>query len=375
VSIGGRFAWFSPDDRFLAYARSTEVGICEVATGRECRPLYAFSQKVRGPWAVDAQPGGRLLASASDDGVRLWDTASGREVGMLPAGNSRAGLFGPSGDWLLTSGERGIHRWPIRALAPGGTLRFGPPQTIREPKAVRYLCACLSANGRWLGAMAGPAQAVVLDLERPGAAVVLDGHPNVSTMALSPDGRWAVTGTQHGTGIKVWDARSGKLVRDLPAGGYGSGLFSPDGKWLVTTSHDEGTHVREAGTWDIRHHLTKARSSGLAIARDSRLLAINYEHGTAILIDLVNGQELARLPAPNPLPVGPMCFSDDGSQLAVACYNHHCILLWDLRAIRARLKDMKLDWDLPDDPPPAATGPVPLRVEVVPGELATPAPK
>jgi hypothetical protein len=40
-----------------------------------------------------------------------------------------------------------------------------------------------------------------------------------------------------------------------------------------------------------------------------------------------------------------MCFSDDGSQLAVACYNHHTIQVWDLRAIRARLKEMKLDWD------------------------------
>jgi WD40 repeat protein len=236
--------------------------------------------------------------------------------------------------------------------------------------------ACLCANGRWVGAIAAPGRAVVIDLEKPGEAVVLDGHPNVSTIALSPEGRWAVTGTQHGSGIKVWDARTGKLERDLPAGSYSSGAFSPDGKWLVTTSHVEGTHVREVGTWEVRHRLGKEHpsGSGMAISRDSRLLAICFEAGTVTLFDLVKGQELTRLSAPNPLPLGGMCFSDDGSQLAVSCYNHQTIQLWDLRAIRARLKDMNLDWDQPDYPSPAATGPVPLRVEVVPGNLAAPAP-
>jgi serine/threonine protein kinase/WD40 repeat protein len=373
VNISGGFIGFSPDDRFLAYGRQTEVGIWEVAAGRECRSLYALGQQTHGPWTVDCQRGGRLLASSNDEGVRLWDVATGKEIGALPAGKSRAVLFAPSGDWLLTSGELGIHRWPIRADAPGGPLRFGPPQSIREPSMVRE-DACLSANGRWLAAMAGPGQAIVLDLEKPGEAVVLDGHPNVSEIALSPDGRWAVTGAQHGSGIKVWDARAGKVVRDLPAGPAGGSIFSPDGKWLVTTSLVEGTHIREVDSWNVRHNLSKERSGGLAISRDSRLLAVSYENGTVTLIDLVKGKELTRLPSPNPLPIGGMCFSDDGSQLAVSCYNHQTIQLWDLRAIRARLKDMNLNWEQPDYPSPAAVGPAPLRVEVIPGDLAAPAP-
>jgi WD40 repeat protein len=112
----------------------------------------------------------------------------------------------------------------------------------------------------------------------------------------------------------------------------------------------------------------------MAISRDSRLLAVCFEIGTVILFDLVKSEELTRLPAPNPLPIGGMCFSDDGSQLAVACYNHHTIQLWDLRAIRARLKEMNLDWDQPDYQSPAATGPVPHHVDVLPGDLAAPVP-
>src|SRR5262249_22108945 len=193
--------------------------------------------------------------------------------------------FDASGSSLITSNKVGFQRWPIATRAENADLRIGPPQAVH------------SAAGKTYDA------------------------------SVSPDGHWVVTGTQHGPGIKIWDAGSGKLVRDLAAGSYGSGQFNPDGKWLVTTSKGEGTHIREVGSWEVRHHLSKNRCSGMAFAMDSSLLALTYENeiGTVILIDPVKGQEVARLPAPNPLPIGGMCFSDDGAQLAVACYNHPVI--------------------------------------------------
>ena len=42
----------------------------------------------------------------------------------------------------------------------------------------------------------------------------------------SPDGRWAVTGTWQGTGVKVWDARRGVLVHELPVDGSAEVVFS-----------------------------------------------------------------------------------------------------------------------------------------------------
>src|SRR5262249_33922982 len=70
VSIPGHFLQFSADDRFLAYAVwQTEVGIWEVARGRECRTLCASDQEPHGPWAVVFHPKGRQLASSHDDGV------------------------------------------------------------------------------------------------------------------------------------------------------------------------------------------------------------------------------------------------------------------------------------------------------------------
>jgi hypothetical protein len=74
---------------------SPKVRLMEIATGRECRLLYghrpAATEIGRGPWSVSYSPDGRLLAAPGDDGVQLWEAASGREIAYLPIGVTFAG--------------------------------------------------------------------------------------------------------------------------------------------------------------------------------------------------------------------------------------------------------------------------------------------
>ena len=76
-----------------------------------------------------------------------------------------------------------------------------------------------------------------LDIEKSiGSAKRLD-HTNANSVAVSPDGKWVVTGTFHGFGVKVWDARSGKPALPdalLPQERVTTVTFSPDNAWLVT---------------------------------------------------------------------------------------------------------------------------------------------
>lgn len=369
VSIPGAVQRFSRDDRYLAYAHlGSDVGLWEVARGRECRTLHASGQQPA--WSVAISPRGRLLVSEHADGVlRLWDLATDQEIAQLPIPASQA-FFDPTGDALITTGRHGIHRWPITLDVPGGDLRIGPPQALSRSPASSSPTS-LSRNGRWLATLVGRWEAQVIDLERPTAIVRLGSHLGRDGIAISPDGRWAVTSTQHGWGVKVWDVRSGELIKEIPAGNYSRAAFSPDGRWLVTSSLTHPRQTWEVGSWQEFPY--EKRHGGGVFSPDGKLLALTHRAGSMSLhhglelIDAVTGHDLATLAAPNQLHAWSVAFSPDGSQLAVTEYGR--IWLWDLRTVRRELAMMGLDWNLPPYPPP---GPAPrtLRVEVQLGELA-----
>jgi hypothetical protein len=63
-----------------------------------------------------------------------------------------------------------------------------------------------------------------------------------------------------------------------------------------------------------------------------------------------------------------MGFTPDGTQLIVAARYAGAIHRWDLRAIRERLKGMKVDWEYPEfsaAAPPRGADQRPLRVQVL----------
>src|SRR6516162_5677163 len=77
------------------------------------------------------------------------------------------------------------------------------------------------------------------------------------------------------------------------------------------------------------------------------------------LIDLITCQEVATLTAPDVdfRDAGHLCFSPDGRRLA-AITGRHEIRIWDLHALRWRLRQIGLDWEPPyPDPggPPAGS--------------------
>jgi len=368
VSMPGYSLHFSHDDRHLGYTfadMKPEIGTWEVATGRECRLLHAHDEQGSGPWSVDIHSQGRLMATASDDGVRLWDLNLAQEIAHLPLGWSRAALFHPSGDSLITAGKAGVQRWPLVLDMQGGMLRIGPPRSLGGPASTHHNRASLSRDGRRLAVVMSPDEAVVIDVERPDVKVQLRNHPNLDKVIISPDGRWAATGTQHGTGVKVWDATSGKLLKDIPVANYGWAVFGPEGRTLIAGSAKDSAQTWEIGSWNA---IPSAKQSGEGIfSPDGKFFAALADlRRTIRLLDVSSGKELATLTAPNPLPISAICISPDGTQLAATC-NFHVVQLWDLRAIRTQLAGISLDWNLPslrmktND----QDRPHPLRVEVV----------
>ncbi|MCI0461125.1 MAG: serine/threonine-protein kinase, partial [Gemmataceae bacterium] len=358
---------FSPDDRRLVGSFGGTWGSWEVAADREYRTLVRDPVHGKGIYDVPSiSPDGQLLAVGMRDGVGLWDLASGRAVGFLPVGYSPHALFEPSGK-LLTNSVKGLLRWPVRAV-PGG-WRVGPPARLA---ALQPACQIAQSHDGQVLANAQFKGGVVLRLDRPGTAVRLGPHADVRYISVSPDGKWVATGSFGGTGAKVWEAGSGKLVRTLqPEQPYCGVQFSPDGKWLAVSS-GERCRLWTVGTWESRPG-PQARIWGPpAFTPDGKVMALNCtdRRGVVGLFEPATGRELARLEDPNQDGAAWMTFSPDGTQLVVVNIDEsQTIHVWDLRAIRRGLKALDLDCDAAPYPAAlAGAAPAFPRAEIVMGD-------
>jgi WD40 repeat protein len=356
LTCAGEATHFGPDGRFLAFKSFRRPGLWEVARGREYRRLPAKLGPNSGFRGADIHKDGRLLASAHDDGVALWDLAASEEIAFLPVPKTFSALFHPDGKTLITSGVTGVQRWPIAPdeMTEGG-LRIGPPELLPVPTGSAIESASMTPDGRKLVVRAGFNRALVMDLDKLGESIVLEGHANLFSVAISPDGKWAATGSWHGSGVKVWDLESRKVVQDLPAVGSATVGFSPDGRWLVTST-GEKYRIYEVPTWKLAHPIARDRAGDMPgpilFTRDGKTLAIGHSRYVMQLLDPESGKPFATLEPLTLQHLGPGCFSPDGS-LLVPSVEAQGIRVWDLGMIRRQLAAMKLDWQPPLELPPA----------------------
>ncbi len=368
LSIPGGSRHFSRDDRRLGYFKDREIGVWDFEPGRLLRTYYGGDRELSHKSAF--HPGGRFAASAHDDGVHLWDLTASKEIAVLPAGQSRGVCFPLSGNEFLTASERGILRWPLHGHAKDGGLKVGSPQVVCPVLGGRAdYHPDITPDGRWavvfgspdifdglplkkpiLKGLSGktrapavgpPDHAIVVNLEKPEQRVSLGLHLNIWYLSISSDGQWVTTGTQHGADLKVWNARTGKIEKEIPAGGYASSQFSPDGRWLLTNDAAEGTRLWDIKTWQSRL-LRKTPVVSFVFAADSQLLAFAHaDDETQIeLIDPVSGAQKAVFTSTH--MARPAAFSADGRWFLANGMG--CVQAWDMKGLRGRLQAMALDW-------------------------------
>src|SRR5438270_5669965 len=112
----------------------------------------------------------------------------------------------------------------------------------------------------------------------------------------------------------------------------------------------------------------------VAFSPDGRLMALEMAPAVLHLKEVATGRTVAKLEDPCGDRPHWQGFTPDGTQLVVVAKYASAIHIWDLRAIRTRLKDMNLDWDwlefpsAPTEKPAAAA----TTIEVLPGDLARP---
>ena len=250
--------------------------------------------------------------------------------------------------------ENGLFRRPFRALPGSGTVHTGPAQRLPVPAANAGFAQ--SRGGRVL-AFAQFQGALVLHADQPDKPIKIGPHDDVRHVAVSPDGRWVATGRwSYPGGAKIWELTpiaepstkglTYKLVKELPSGGGTEPVFSPDGKWLLTSDAAaiRPIHRWEVGTWIETPFQEPIEGLSAAYSPDSKLVVVETGAGVARLIDAVTAREYARLEDPSQDRGGGFVFTSDGAKL-VCAGDGCCVHIWDMQAIRRKLAEMELDWE------------------------------
>jgi WD40 repeat protein/serine/threonine protein kinase len=286
---------------------------------------------LRGGLSVAYSPDGRTLVSGGQDGtVRVWETATGRELHTL-RGHAHvvyAVAFSPDGRTLASGGEdQTVWLWEA---ATGRALR------VLRGHTDHVHGVAFSPDGRTLASAANDRTVRLWDITTGRELLTLRGHAQwVNGVAYSPDGRVVASAGEEGA-VRVWDTATGQAVRILPghSGVIKRVVFSPDGKTLAA-AEGEGT----VQVWDLatgRGLLTLRGHSqwvnGVAYSPDGRTLVSTGFDRTVRLWDAATGRELRTLRGLT-ADARSVAYSPDGRHIAAAAVDES-IMLWDLSADR-----------------------------------------
>ena len=286
-------------------------------------------------------PDGRILAvpvlsaELNFSGIALIDTVTERELGVLPMREEKP-LHWDADGALVTCGDAGLWRWPVtRDQADSTHLICGPPEFLLDFRNTRVDFGC-SRDGRRFSLPNANAGGLVWDRDHPNKFLEVGPQSDVRSTAMSPDGRWVVTGSHESTkgeGVKVWNAHTAELVHEFPNGGSICEVrYSPGGRWLYTSDHGRIWHTE---TWEPGPVIG---GPSVCFARDDICLAVEKDLGAIRLVEPGSGREIVRLEAPLRSRLIPSYFTADGSRLVSIGRDTQQMHIWDLRKLRHELR-------------------------------------
>jgi len=283
-------------------------------------------------------PGGQHIITCSGDGsLRLWDLESSAQIGD---------------EWRDEGDGAGILTMALspnsKTLASGsndGTVRVWDIETRKviakwEVHTEGVWMVCWSPDGERVASGSDDGTVWVWDVKNREPVESLNpiktGFDSVYAVSYSPKATMIATGGHGKDEIKIWDAKTGKLLSTIEDcyEGVWSLVWTSDEKKLIAGMGDGLIRIFDTATWQEIAVLDKHEDepvTSLTLFPNDRLLTSSSRDKTVWLWYLDTN-----------LPVGPplqhensvncVAFSANGKLLSTACDDGNAYM-WDVQAI------------------------------------------
>jgi WD40 repeat protein/tetratricopeptide (TPR) repeat protein len=334
---------FSPDGKtILTGCDDGMARLWDVVTGQPCGPPLRHERHVR---SVAFSPDGKtILTSGLEKAARLWDAATGQLIGLLDhQGSVSAVAFSSDGKTILTASYDGTVRlWDAGPGKPIGRILEVPNSDgisdvspvamvavgfLREPNPLRAQLWDMR-TGHPIGA----------PLPQPGGN---------RTAIFSPDGRFLLT-TEANRSARLWDARTGVATGPaIPIPGPVAAIsrrtaaVSPDGNTLLFGGADGSAWLCDAATGSVHGHtpVVGAETEAVAFSPDGKSFVTGLSNGEVWFWDAATLTSLAK-PLAQYSYVTDARFSPDGQRILISCEDW-TVRLWDIRSRKLLIRPVK----------------------------------
>jgi WD40 repeat protein/uncharacterized caspase-like protein len=328
-----------------------------------------------------------ILSGSMDKTLKLWDAATGRLVRSLDFNWASWGIFSPDGKSVLAgspSGPVSIRLLNIatgevtqfgrgrdylndgifsadgnRVISGGGTLRQWDAKSGQlltsfapiEPGANILAFSRDGSQALWRLADGKTLKLVDTSTQKVISAFASDPK-RVDLAAISPDGLRVVSFGDFSEGkIKLWDAKSGRLIRVFSQDSANALAFSPDGSRILAGCFDKTTKLWDAASGQLLRTLTNPGPVwSAAFSPDGTQILAGDTANNLVLWDIATGRKLRSFPGHTGAIYHGVAFSPDGSH-AISASQDKTLRLWDVatgRMLRSISGDFRAPVFSPD---------------------------